>query len=163
MDERHGGTLSVHSERFAETAIARAPRALVESLPRYQSERAPRKCSREAAVRRCLVGTDALALTLAVIVIELWGGFHGGQTASVIRDLALLAFGLPVWVFLAQAHNLYHADSHRADHGWTEEVMPIIQMTTLWSWAILLGISTTGVRHVTIEKLALFWGLTIIL
>ena len=32
-----------------------------------------------------------------------------------------------------------------------------------WSWAILLGISATGVRHVTIPKLALFWVLTIAL
>ena len=39
--------------------------------------------------------------------------------------------------------------------------MPIVQMATLWSWITLLGISATGIRHVTIPKLALFWALTI--
>lgn len=110
-----------------------------------------------------MVVTDALALTVALAVIELVGDFHSGETSYALRDLALLAFGIPVWILLAQAHNLYHADSRRADHGWTEELMPIVQMTTLWSWAILIAISTTGVRHVTIPKLTLFWGLTIVL
>ena len=95
-------------------------------------------------MRRVLVVTDVVALTLAFVVIEIVGGFHGGDTSSILRDLALLAFGIPVWIALAHGHNLYHADSRRADYGWTDEVAPIIQMATLWSWTILLGISATG-------------------
>src|SRR5947209_14373830 len=110
-----------------------------------------------------LVLTDVVALTLAFVVIEVWGGFHNGETGPALRDVALLSFGLPVWILLAHGHNLYHADSRRADHGWTDELMPVIQMATLWSWTILLGISLTGLRPVTVPKLAVFWGLTIVL
>src|SRR5947209_2650038 len=110
-----------------------------------------------------LVLTDVVALTLAFVVIEVWGGFHNGETGPALRDLALLGFGIPLWILLAHGHNLYHADSRRADHGWTEELAPIVQMATLWSWMILLGVSATGLRHVTIPKLSLFWVLTIAL
>ncbi len=156
--------LSVQTEVLGDSAVAAAPLTLADSLRPATGRdvrKHGRKRGRESAVRRLLVLTDAIALTAAVIVIELWGGFHGGQTSFVLRDLALLAFGIPVWILLAQAHNLYHADSRRADHGWTEELMPIIQMATLWSWTILLGISLTGIRRVTVPKLAVFWLLTI--
>jgi len=45
-------------------------------------------------------------------------------------------FSDPVWVALAHGHNLYHADSRRADYGWTDEVAPVIQMATLWRHAL---------------------------
>jgi exopolysaccharide biosynthesis polyprenyl glycosylphosphotransferase len=157
--------VSVHAQtdRLSDAALSAAPLSLADVLSASEPKRAPRRLSREGRVRRLLVLTDVVALTLAFIVIEIWGGFHNGQTASVVRDLALLGFGIPVWVLLAHGHNLYHADSRRADHGWTEELAPILQMATLWSWTILLGISMTGIRPVGIPKLTVVWGLTIIL
>jgi exopolysaccharide biosynthesis polyprenyl glycosylphosphotransferase len=124
---------------------------------------APAHRSRESSVRRLLVLTDALALTGAFLVVETLGGFDRGSASSVLLDLMLLVFGIPAWITLALGHNLYHAHSRRADHSWTEELSPIVQMATVWSWTILLGISLTGIRPVTIPKLALFWGLTILL
>ena len=156
-------SVHAHEEAFTETALVSPGFTLADSLEqRPLAEDHPHR-SREAIMRRLLVVTDVLALTLAFIVIEIVGGFHSGDTRSILRDLALLAFGIPVWVALAHGHNLYHADSRRADYGWTDEVAPVIQMATLWSWIILLGISATGIRHVTIPKLALFWALTIAL
>lgn len=147
---------------MADAAVAR-PLTLSELLARPKGGTRTRRTTRESKVRRLLVLTDVAALTLAFVAIEIWGGFHDGQTASVLRDLALLGVGVPVWILLAHGHNLYHADSRRADHGWTEEVAPILQMATLWSWIILLGVSMTGIRPVGIPKLAVFWGLTIVL
>lgn len=121
------------------------------------------KRRRESTIRRLLVVTDALALTLAYAVIEVAGGLHGGTTGWILPDITLLGFGIPVWILLAHAHNLYHADSRKADHGWTEELAPILQLATVWSWIILLGISATGIRPVTLPKLALFWALIIVL
>jgi len=149
----------VRSESLGDAAVVVAPLTLAQEL---SAERRTRKYTRESLLRRLLVLTDVVALTAAYGLVELLGGFHNGQASPELRDLAMLSFGIPVWVLLAQGHNLYHADSRRADHGWTEELMPIVQMATLWSWAILLGISATGVRHVTIPKLALFWALTIV-
>jgi exopolysaccharide biosynthesis polyprenyl glycosylphosphotransferase len=154
-------SISAQAETLGEAVLAGSPVSLSDSLGQNATETASRRVTREATVRRLLVVTDVAALTLAFLVIEAVGGFRGGQTISVVRDLALLAFGIPVWILLAQGHNLYHADSRRADHGWTEELAPIVQMATLWSWAILLGISATGLRPVTIPKLTLFWALTI--
>ena len=156
--------MSIHAqtEPMANGAVSVAQLTLAESLGHTLAERKPRRISRESALRRLLVVTDIVALTLALVVIEFWGNFHNGQTVSVLRDVALLAFGIPMWVLLAHGHNLYHADSRRADHGWIEELMPIIQMATIWSWAILLAISMTGIRPVGIPKLAVFWGLTIV-
>src|SRR4051794_19262798 len=94
-----------------------------ETLPRW---------SRESGVRRLLLLTDVLALTLAFVIVEFWGGFDGGATSSIWGDLVLLMFAAPVWVLVAHGHNLYHADSRRADHGLSEELMPIVQMATLW-------------------------------
>lgn len=154
--------MSVHvpTERLP-GPTASAP-AKVDPAPAGERGR-PTRRRRESKLRRRLVATDAAALTAAWGSIELWGGFHGGQTTPIVRDLALLLVGIPVWILLAQGHNLYHADSRRADHGWTEELVPILQMATLWSWGILLGISATDVRPVGIPKLSLFWGLTILL
>ena len=149
-------TLSVNTDVLRDGAVAAPPFTLADSL-RPTAARSVRRIRRESAVRRLLVFTDVVALTVSVGMIKLWGGFDSGNAQSALRDLALLAFGIPVWILLAQGHNLYHADSRRADHGWTEEVMPIIQMATLWSWTILLGISVTGIRPVTIPKLAVFW------
>lgn len=151
--------MSITSETLVDTTFA--PQAVAQEAERPVGAQSSRRITREAALRRLLVLTDVVALTAAYAVVELFSGFHDGQTSPLVRDLALLAFGLPVWVLLAQAHNLYHADSRRADHGWTEELMPIVQMATLWSWAILMGISATGIRHVSLPRLALFWALTI--
>lgn len=154
--------MHVQTEPLRDAAAVAAPLTLAQELGDF-GVRTTRRRTRESTLRRLLVVTDVLALTAAYCFIELLGGPHNGQTSPELRDLILLAFGIPVWVLLAQAHNLYHADSRRADHGWTEELMPIVQMATLWSWAILLGISATGLRHVTVPKLALFWALTILL
>ena len=143
-------------------AVAAGPLTLAQELGQAV-HRPERKRTRESTLRRLLVLTDVLALTAAYGTVVLLGGFHDGQASAEVRDLFMLAIGIPLWVLLAQAHNLYHADSRRADHGWTDELVPIIQMATLWCWAILLGISATGIRHVTIPKLALFWVLTIVL
>ena len=156
--------MSIHAqtEPMPNGVVTVAPLTLAESLGQSIAQRKRRRISRESLLRRLLVVTDIVALTLALVVIEIWGGFHAGQTLPELRDLALLGFGIPMWVLLAYGHNLYHADSRRADHGWIEELMPIIQMATLWSWAILLAISMTGIRHVTIPKLTVFWALTIV-
>lgn len=155
--------MSVQSSTLGDAPVAPVPLTLGDAFGHRPAEQAARRWPRETMVRRLLLVTDVLALTLAFVITEAVGGFHDGMSSPVLRDVVLLIFGVPVWVLLAQGHNLYHADSRRADHGWTDELMPIVQMATIWSWAILLGISATGIRHVTIPKLALFWGLTIVL
>ena len=68
-----------------------------------------------------------------------------------------------MWVVLARAHNLYHVDTRRADHATADEVAPVLQMTTLWSWSVLLLASVTGLRSLSLPALVLFWMLALVL
>jgi len=103
-----------------------------------------------------------LALVCAFAVAELVIGFQSTGRHLLARDAVLLAIAIPVWILFAQAHNLYHVDSRRTDHGAAEELAPIVWMTTLWSWGILLLSSVTGLRSVAIPKLAAFWLATVV-
>ncbi|MDQ3356677.1 MAG: sugar transferase [Actinomycetota bacterium] len=114
-------------------------------------------------LRRLLVVADVAALALAFFLVELYGGFDGGPQSSILLDFALLAVSAPVWVVLARAHNLYHVDSRRADHRTADEVAPVLQLATLWSWSVLLLASATGLRSFSLPALVLFWGLTFVL
>ena len=114
-------------------------------------------------LRRWLLVADVAALCAAFLTAEALGGLDGGPAGSLVLDLALLAVGIPVWIVLLRAHGLYHVDSRRADHGLAEEVAPLFQMTAVWSWSVLLLVSVTGIRHVPLPKIVLFWVLSLVL
>ena len=78
-------------------------------------------------------------------------------------DLPLLLLSIPLWVLLAYGHRLYHLDSYRADYGAADEIGPVLQMATLWSWSMLLALSAVHPDHVPVSQMALFWALTLIL
>jgi exopolysaccharide biosynthesis polyprenyl glycosylphosphotransferase len=108
-------------------------------------------------LRRLLLGGDVVALC---------GAFLGTQLAFgdlEFGDLPLLLLSIPLWVLLAYGHRLYHLDSYRADYGAADEIGPILQMATLWSWSILLALSALRADHIPVPKMALFWALTLIL
>ena len=114
-------------------------------------------------LRRVLVVADVAALAVAFLLVELYGGFDGGPERTLLLDFALLAVSAPVWVILARAHNLYHVDTRRADHRTADEVAPVLQLTTLWSWSVLLLASASGLRSFSLPALVLFWGLIFVL
>ena len=108
-------------------------------------------------LRRLLLTADVLALTAAFSASELTDGTL--QTA----DLPLLVLSIPLWVLFAYAHRLYHLDSHRADYRAADELGPVLQMATLWSWTMLLALSAFRPEHVPVPRVALFWVLTVLL
>ncbi|HEV2773456.1 MAG TPA: sugar transferase [Thermoleophilaceae bacterium] len=114
-------------------------------------------------LRRVLVVADVGALAAAFLLVELYGGLNGIPGRGILLDCALLALSAPVWIVLARAHNLYHVDTRRADHRTADEVAPVLQLTTLWSWSVLLLASATGLRSFSLPALVLFWGLTFVL
>jgi len=108
-------------------------------------------------LRRLLLGGDVVALCCAFLGTQL----VFGQLS--LWDLPLLLLSIPLWVLLAYGHRLYHLDSYRADYGAADEIGPLLQMATLWSWSILLALSAVRPDHVPVPKMALFWALTLIL
>ena len=60
-----------------------------------------------------------------------------------------LILSIPLWVLLAYLHRLYHLDSYRADYRAADELGPVLQMATVWSWMTLLAlelVDANGVR-----------------
>jgi exopolysaccharide biosynthesis polyprenyl glycosylphosphotransferase len=108
-------------------------------------------------LRRLLLGGDVIALCSAFLGTQLVFG------ALAFGDLPVLLLSIPLWVLLAYGHRLYHLDSYRADYGAADEIGPVLQMATLWSWSMLLALSAVRPDHVPVSKVALFWALTLIL
>jgi exopolysaccharide biosynthesis polyprenyl glycosylphosphotransferase len=107
-------------------------------------------------LRRLLLAGDVVALCCAFLGTQLaFGEF-------AFADLALLLLSIPLWVLLAYGHRLYHLDSYRADYGAADEISPVLQMATLWSWSTLLALSAVRPEHIPVPKIALFWALTVI-
>jgi exopolysaccharide biosynthesis polyprenyl glycosylphosphotransferase len=107
-------------------------------------------------LRRLLLAGDVIALCTAFLGTQLAFG------TLELRDLALLLLSIPLWVLLAYGHRLYHLDSYRADYGAADEIGPVLQMATLWSWSILLALSAVRPEHVPVPQIALFWALALI-
>jgi exopolysaccharide biosynthesis polyprenyl glycosylphosphotransferase len=136
--------------------IASLPLPVGREETALQERRRPHD-QRGRLLRRLLLGADVVALCLA---------FLAGQSLSVVgavEDLPLLILGIPLWITLAHAHRLYHLDSHRADYRAADEIGPVLQMATLWSWGTLLALSAMRPEHVPVPRVALFWLVTVVL
>ena len=70
----------------------------------------------------------------------------------------MLLLTIPLWVLVAYGHRLYHLDSHRADYGAADEIGPVLQMATVWSWGTLIAFSAIRPEHLPVQRVALFWA-----
>jgi exopolysaccharide biosynthesis polyprenyl glycosylphosphotransferase len=108
-------------------------------------------------LRRLLLAADIVALCGAFLITE------AAFRTLALGDLVLFPLSIPVWVILAYSHHLYHLDSYRADYGAADEIGPVLQMVTLWSWITLLTLSAVRMDHVPVPQIALFWACTLVL
>jgi exopolysaccharide biosynthesis polyprenyl glycosylphosphotransferase len=143
-------------------AEAGGPAAAVATLPlpiRVDQKRAVERPGdlRGRKLRRLLLAGDVIALCSAFLGTQLVFG------TLAVGDLPLLLLSIPLWVLLAYGHRLYHLDSYRADYGAADEIGPVLQMATLWSWGTLLALSAVRPEHVPVPKMALFWLLALVL
>jgi exopolysaccharide biosynthesis polyprenyl glycosylphosphotransferase len=107
-------------------------------------------------LRRLLLLADAAALCVAVVIVEAFGGLVPQSHRSLALDLSFFLVMVPAWLLLLRAYGLYHVDSRRADHGVAEEIAPMLQMTALAGWSLLLALSALGVGDVVLTSLVLF-------
>jgi len=112
---------------------------------------------RGSLLRRLLLGADVAALCVAFGITE---GLFGAYRSV---DIPLLLVSIPLWVGLAYVHRLYHVDSHRADYQASDEIGPVLQMATFWSWSVLLALALLRPGDVPVGRIALFWVLTVVL
>ena len=107
-------------------------------------------------LRRLLLGADVTALCIAFLVAE--SAFQSLRPADVVA----LLLTIPLWALLAYGHRLYHLDSHRADYSAADEIGPILQMATLWSWGALIAFSAIQPEQFPIKRAAVFWALALV-
>ena len=113
--------------------------------------------ARGRRLRRLLLGADIAALCAAFAGIQIvFGGFRS-------TEIPLLVVSIPLWVLLAYGHRLYHLDTYRADYRASDELGPVLQMATLWSWITLLALPLVGSNDVPLVRVVLFWALTVLL
>jgi exopolysaccharide biosynthesis polyprenyl glycosylphosphotransferase len=112
---------------------------------------------RSARVRRLLVIADLAALVLAFSIVDGYRLLVGAPDEILVRDLPLLLAGVPFWICFAYAFGLYHMHSRRVDHGVADEVGPVLQMTTLWSWSLAIIAGPLGIREPDVSQLLVFW------
>ena len=108
-------------------------------------------------LRRLLLAADVAALCAAFVITE---GLFGAYRSV---DIPLLLVSIPLFVGLAYGHRLYHLDSHRADYRACDEIGPVLQMATLWSWSVLLALALLRPGDIPVGRIALFWLLTVVL
>jgi exopolysaccharide biosynthesis polyprenyl glycosylphosphotransferase len=141
-------------------ADAGASAAGVPTLPQdlrlSRPDALPRSDERGRRLRRLLLSADVAALCIAFLVAE--SAFDSLRTA----DLLILLLTIPLWVLVAYAHSLYHLDSHRADYSAADEIGPVLQMATLWSWGAVVAFSVLQPHQLPVQRAALFWVLTVL-
>jgi exopolysaccharide biosynthesis polyprenyl glycosylphosphotransferase len=153
---------SISSDLAPAVAVDGEAAAAVGTLPLPHSterEEAPGRPGdlRGRKLRRLLLGGDVIALCAAFVGTEAAFGM------LALADIPLLLLSIPLWVILAYGHRLYHLNSYRADYGTADEIGPMLQMVTLWSWTTLLAVSAVRADHVPVPQVALFWAATLLL
>ena len=119
--------------------------------------------SRSARLRRLLVRVDVSVLVLALATVECLRRITWENSTPAGLLLAFAAISIPAWVALAHAHGLYHAGSYRVELDAAEEAGPIIRVTTLWAWSMLLAVVLTRGAVNWLEQLALLWAVVCVL
>jgi exopolysaccharide biosynthesis polyprenyl glycosylphosphotransferase len=105
--------------------------------------------------RRVLLLADLLGLAAAILGInailgEGPGGLlrlegSGGLSSGLLVDLLFFSGPLvvvlgsvPVWITFAHAVGLYHLPERRVEHTFADELGPVLLVTTVWLWLVLL-------------------------
>jgi exopolysaccharide biosynthesis polyprenyl glycosylphosphotransferase len=129
----------------------------------FAEERPARNSSRDSRFRRLLLRVDIAVLLFALVIVEVtrWVAWNSSTPGHLL--LAFTAVSIPAWLILAHANGLYHAGSYRVEHDAAEEAGPILRVTTLWAWSMLIAvILTRGAVH-WLEQLALLWAVVCVL
>jgi exopolysaccharide biosynthesis polyprenyl glycosylphosphotransferase len=118
---------------------------------------------RGVAVRRALVMSDILGLTVAFLISTL--GFADPARASDMVgpgfELMLFVLTLPLWTLLANAHGLYARDEDKVDHSTADEILGVVQLVTLGTWVLFVAGWATGLADPDLDRLVALWALAL--
>jgi exopolysaccharide biosynthesis polyprenyl glycosylphosphotransferase len=112
-------------------------------------------------VRRSLAVADVVGLAVAFLIARL--ALNGVDTFQFDNETIAFVAMLPVWVLIAHLQGLYARDERQADNATADDVVGVLHLVTLGSWALLAGSILTGLAHPELLKLIAFWGIAICL
>jgi exopolysaccharide biosynthesis polyprenyl glycosylphosphotransferase len=128
-----------------------------------QRRRAGMSRRRGWLMRRLLLVADLVGLTLAFVVTQLvFPADSSVDHVSGSLEYLLFALTLPVWIVVAKLYGLYDHDAERTDHSTADELVDVLHLVTIGSWAVFAGGILTGLARPELAKLALLWGLAVV-
>ena len=111
-------------------------------------------------VRRLLLASDIVGLTVAFFTAELIYEHHNGLGAfSAPAETLVFGLSLPVWVLVAKLYGLYDRDEERVDHSTADEVLGVFHLTTVGTWVLYAFSYVTHFAYPQVPKLITFWVL----
>jgi FlaA1/EpsC-like NDP-sugar epimerase len=109
-------------------------------------------------VRRMLLTSDLLGLTLAFFIAEVLYQHRAGVDAfSAPEEFIFFALSLPLWVLIAKLYGLYDRDEERVDHSTTDEILGVFHLITVGTWVLYAAAYLTRLAHPQLPKLLTFW------
>jgi exopolysaccharide biosynthesis polyprenyl glycosylphosphotransferase len=116
-------------------------------------------------VRRLLLTSDVLAISLAFLLAEFFAELRGGEGGNfgVQAELLLFVAALPCWILAAKLVGLYDRDCERTDHSTFDDAASVFHLITGVAWLIVVVAWATEIAYPDFEKLLLFWAFSIVL
>jgi exopolysaccharide biosynthesis polyprenyl glycosylphosphotransferase len=115
-------------------------------------------------VRRALMAADLVGILIAFILSSAVFSFGNADTrVSPSFEIILLVASLPIWLLLFKLNGLYDRDEERADNSTADDLFGVIQVVTLGIWAVEVLSVVTGLATPELERLLLFWALSVML
>lgn len=108
---------------------------------------------RRSLVRRALLAADLTGLALAYAAAQATGPTEWPPAAELGAFLVLL----PFWIVAAKLFGLYGADEQRIDHSTVDEIVAVVLLGTVASWALFAVSHLAGRLPELSGKLLVFW------
>ncbi len=119
---------------------------------------ARRTTGRGWLVRRMLLASDLVGLTLAFFTAELVYQHQAKvDTFRAPEEFLLFALSLPLWVLAAKLYGLYDRDEERVDHSTADEILGVFHLITVGTWVLYAAAYLTMFAHPQLPKLLTFW------
>jgi exopolysaccharide biosynthesis polyprenyl glycosylphosphotransferase len=140
----------------ADTIVAEPAESL--AWLEFLSHASPPARSRREFVRRALVGSDLIGLSIAFVACVLAFGLSAsGDHARPEFEFGVFFVSLPLWILIASLNGLYKNDEWRVGHSTVDDFVGVVQTVTLGAWVFFMGCWVTGISYPRPGKLIAFW------
>src|SRR4051794_39439732 len=113
-------------------------------------------------VRRALLVSDVVGLSVAFVAAELAFGPPGGSAGRTVEFLVFFA-SLPGWIAVAKLYELYDRDEERTHHTTSDDLVGVFHLVTVGAWLFFVVSWLTKIAEPTLPKLTTFWALAVVL